>query len=76
MSRLEFDDAIFDTTVAAKAGNSAGARSSRRINWQLQRNIRVMADGVLEMFDDDIAFAMASWRDRFIGGCVRFQLDF
>jgi phosphate-selective porin len=46
------------------------------VNWQLHRNTRVMLDGIVESFEDDVTFSNGDRQDRFVGALIRFQLDF
>jgi phosphate-selective porin len=77
VSQLEIDDEIFAIGVAPAAGNSPSALVyTFGVNWQVHRTIRVMADLILETFEDEVTFSNGDQEDQFIGALVRWQLDF
>ncbi len=76
-SQLKVSSDLFDTGVASAVTNSDTATVfTFGVNWQAHRNIRIMANVVLESFADKITFSNGDQEDQFIGFLGRLQLDF
>ena len=77
VDRLRIDDDVFALGIAPRAGNANVVTGTTiGLNWYLTRHIRISPNFVWEVFDDPVAFAGGRTDRHFIGGILRFQLEF
>jgi phosphate-selective porin OprO/OprP len=76
IDRVHVDSDIISTGIAVPGGANVVTGYSAGINWYLTRNIRISPNVYREVFNQDIAFADGRNDRHFIGGILRFQLEF
>ena len=77
VDRVRIGTAVFQTGVAAAAGNSNAATDyTLGLNWYLTRHLRISPNVVWEIFDDPILFSTGRSDRHFFGGILRFQVEF
>jgi phosphate-selective porin OprO/OprP len=76
VDRLHIDRDLITTGIAVPGGANEVTGYSAGINWYLTRTIRTSPNFFWEVFNQDIAFADGRRDRHFVGGILRFQLEF
>lgn len=77
VDRLRIDDDVFALGIAPQAGNANVVTGfTFGLNWYVTRHIRISPNLVWEVFDDPVTFAGGRTDRHFLGGILRFQLEF
>lgn len=77
VDRLRIDDDVFALGIAPRAGNAnVVTGTTLGVNWYVTRHIRISPNLVWEVFDDPVSFAGGRTDRHFLGGILRFQLEF